>query len=115
MPQRINPYAGSQATSATCPYVQQLRSNEAAGSAFNPYGQQAATNTGAHAPAQAYGTLPPVHQWNSRADDFALSAYRVGQTASQIAGQMRKNGYENIIVGEVVASLRRQGFINVVW
>lgn len=36
MPQRVNPYAGNQATSATCPYLQQLRSNDAAGSALIP-------------------------------------------------------------------------------
>lgn len=57
----------------------------------------------------------PVYNWNSQADTFALSAHRFGRTASQIAGQLRSNGYDRVIVEEVVASLVRQGVKNPKW
>lgn len=57
----------------------------------------------------------PIYNWNSQADTFALSAHRFGRTASQIADQLRSNGYDRVIVEEVVASLVRQGVKNPKW
>lgn len=113
MPERTNPYAGNRAASTTNPYGERPTRNYAA-SASDSHGQQTAAITGAQASAQAYTNVPPVYQWNARADDFTLSAYRIGRTASQIADQLRNNGY-NITVEEVAASLRKQGYTNVVW
>ncbi|MCJ1342922.1 hypothetical protein MMC31_001111, partial [Peltigera leucophlebia] len=45
--------------------------------------------------------------WDSRADTFALAAHSHGQTPSQIAAQLCKNGYE-AAGAMVVASLNRQ-------
>lgn len=48
--------------------------------------------------------------WDARADAFALAAYEQEQTASQIAMQLCKDGFEAPIA-KVVASLNRQGVI----
>lgn len=54
-------------------------------------------------------TSAPIYGWNAQADTFALSAYRYGQTVSQITIQLRNNGYDYVTHEEVIASLFRQG------
>lgn len=99
-PERANPYSG-----------------RAARVASNPTGekQAATTNNTAQASAQAQANAVPGFQWNKQADNFAISAYNVEFTASQIAFQLRSHGYDDVTVGEVVASLNRQGVANVRW
>lgn len=97
MPERTNPYIGRRAARA----------------ASNPYGQQQQrkprTNYAVQSFAQAQANLVPGFCWNAQADSFAISAYRLGQTVSQIVDRLRRNGYDKVTVGEVVASLIEQG------
>lgn len=45
--------------------------------------------------------------WDAQADAFAISAHLAGQTVSQIAAQLCKNGYR-AITADVVTSLNKQ-------
>lgn len=104
MPERTNPYIGRRAARA----------------ASNPYGQQQQqqqprTNYAVQSFAQAQANVVPGFCWNAQADSFAISAHRLGQTVSQIIDQLRRNGYDKVTVGEVVASLIEQGATDVRW
>lgn len=89
-PEHANPYIGRKAASA----------------ASNPYGQQ--QQYAAQSSAQAQANAVPGFRWDTKADNFEISAYRFGQTALQIAGRLYINGYDKVIVGEVLASLIEQ-------
>lgn len=54
--------------------------------------------------------VPSPLSWDARADALAMAGHRAGKAASEIAGQLRSNGYAVTPV-QVMESLHRQWFL----
>lgn len=51
--------------------------------------------------------VPSPLSWDTQADALAMAGHRAGKAASEIASQLRSNGY-SVNSGQVMASLHRQ-------